>query len=219
MRAWALALLAAACGGAQAPVSAPLVVAPAASAPQPGQGDPPLTERAKDARFRVRIEQSGKDVPIDDHRVSLASDTFTFVFELAQGTDEISVNASYSSHTLELARANAPLTGDEQPFGAGHGAAEAMDEPARNVFVDDDAFNVWGWSGPMHRCHVHQVLASGSVCKRIVEDLTQGSVEAPVGGSGVEALYVVFLAMKHEGTENHELERDWLTMVFESAQP
>jgi hypothetical protein len=202
------------------PVSAPVVPSVSAAPLVPiavtaSRPDPPPWRDGE--RFRVRLEQDGAEVPIVDHRVALARHAFTFVFEL-QGVDFIDVNASYVSRNLDLARSHEPLTGDDAPFGTAHGAAEEVDPPHR-IFVDDEAFNLWGWRADMHRCHDHEMRdpegqAPFDVCKRVVETFGHGTDETPVEKSTARALYVVVMSTEVDGFTTRELQRDWVTIDF-----
>jgi hypothetical protein len=226
MRAWAFVCgaLCLACGGGGAegaPVSAPVlpsVPPPPApiAAPVVAHTDPPWQG---EELFRVRVEQDGAEVPILNHRVALARHAFTFAFEL-QGIDTVDVNASYAPTTLEMASKRASLDGPDQPFGPGHGAAEEVDPP-HGVFVDDESFNLWGWSGDLHRCHVHETPPGAGffVCKRIVELLRSGPSDTKVEASTARALYLVFFSGEPPAEGGREREReqpqyDWLTITF-----
>jgi hypothetical protein len=209
-----------ACGAAAThpeQVSAPVVpsgtAAPPATVLAPAPVDPPWRD---DERFRVRVEQDGAAVPIVDHQVKLARHAFTFVFELA-GIDFFSVNASYKSHTLDLARANAPLSALDGVFGLGRAAAEELDPP-HGMFVDDESFNSWGWKDDVHRCHAHETPPGEqyAVCKRVVETFRNGPAETPVEKSTATALYVVVMSTETSTADmtQKELQRDWLTIAF-----
>ena len=167
-----------------------------------------------DERFRLRVEQRGANVPVADHKVTLARRAFTLVFEL-RDLDFIKVNASYTPETLERARSNDSLTNPDDAFSEGRGAAEEVDPP-HGIFVDDGSFNYWGWDGDTHRCHVHEVRANLSTCTRIIEKLRTGGEVTLVQKSTAKAIYVVVVATAaREGETVQELQRDWLTFTFQ----
>ena len=212
------AALEAACGVSTAPVvRAPVIVpdcAASAGAPSARSSPPDDPPWRADERFRVRVEQDGADVPVVDRRVVLARRAFTFVFQLA-GIDAIDVNMSYAPATLDLARNGASLTGPDDVFGDGHGAAEERDPP-HGVFVDDEAFNLWGWGEDMHRCHAREAPPGKpyTVCKRIVESLRRrDELDAPIERTPARELYVVAMSTT-AGPARWELQRAWLTIVL-----
>ncbi len=160
--------------------------------------------------FRLGVEQDGPK-RIVDHAVTLARRAFTLVFEM-RDVDFVEVNASFSPLTFELAKARVPFVQLSHVFGQGHGAAEEATNPSRRIFVDEDSFNYWGWQPDVQRCHVHEVRAGITTCKRIIETFDADRVEQSVAS----ALHVVVVATDHgeEDAPERELQRDWLKISF-----
>jgi hypothetical protein len=190
-----------------------LPIALPSAQPEAVHDDPRNRPWGADERFRVHVEQDGRERFIDGHRVTLARRPFTLAFEL-KTIDFVELNASFSSHTLELARTRASLAELEDAFGMGHGAAEEVDNPSRWMFVNDESFNYWGWDERIHRCHVHEKRGALMVCKRIVERFGPDP-SAAVEQSTVPAVYIVVMATAiGEDSTQQELARDWLTVDF-----
>jgi hypothetical protein len=196
-----------ACGGGRPTAQVSLPTALPAAPPTSEGSLPQDAPWRSDERFRVGVEVAGVPVKVLEHRVEVGRRPFTLVFELA-GVTSIEVNASAHRRTLDRAAAHATL---DNAFGPGRGGAEVAADPPRDIFVDDETFNFWGWDKDIQRCHVHEVRRGHTICKRIIESLMARQPDETVAETTLGTLYLVMLATDDE---DRELQRDWLTVII-----
>ena len=169
------------------------------------------------AAFRVEIEQGGRLLALDDHRVVLQRAPFDIVLTLAGG-EFVALRASSNTSLFEKAYHGSPLGLAFIPSQTG---AEAAGNPDKDLWVD--ATNTqhglaYDPKEPYHR--FNEVVPKGGLyrCRRSVARFGLGD-GVPMESYTAPSLYLVFLSGSSSKDYMQTLEerRDFVMLTFEDA--
>lgn len=169
------------------------------------------------ARFRVEIEQHGKQIPAEHGVVSLERAPFDIVLYLPD-KESVSLRASTSPFLYETARKGEPLGAVFMPA---QSVAEAPFNKDRDITVDDaTAQHAWSYDSADRDHRFNEVARVGNLykCRRTINQLWFFGEDEQVADSTATALYLVFLSGKSSSDYSSTVEsgRAALALTFKT---
>jgi len=158
----------------------------------------PITseEVASTPILSIKIEQDDREIPVQNHTVSIKKKPFAIVVYFSGQKQAVFVNASLSPETYEIAKAG---SGEIDAFiGGGKGMAEIKFNQDRSLFLTDDDFHYWYYKDyDDHRFDSVTFRENCLVCRRTVERVRRRNLQnvyesINVESINAEALYLVF---------------------------
>lgn len=205
------------CGGASPPRPVEVPLSPPPASPPSPPAAPPRAIAAPPSLgpvFGLRIAQGGRVITPVDHEVTLSRAPFELTVFLRQH-QLVLVQVSLKPDILDRARAGQPIDGDDDPFGQGHGMAEAH-PPESSLMLDDEASHAFFYDGPdEYRCQEATPVpgvADAVACARAVNELeVRDGAPIVLASQAPPAVYLTAYARGESGSER---QRDWLILRF-----